>query len=515
MMKNLATNNTLNTNFKFKFTQIIKRYLPLLLIVLFLLVTADAILAVAAGMPDTDTHFIISTGKYIVENKEVPKINPFIIDENFKVIIQQWSFDVIVYLLYSSFSYAGIFVFACFFMLVAMFIGYKFISLYTDNFNIKLLMMTCFIRVYYTWAQTRPTLISFSLLLTTIIVLEYFRRDRKKWLIYFLPLISLITINIHASMWPMMFVVMLPYICPNIFTLFCDFKNAISVWWNTWKRVIFLIPVMILVGFINPNGLRGMGYVFLSYGTANSIAITELLSPMIATINGLRIILVLIVLMIYIFKNKRKVDSAPLYMTLGTLLLASMHLRNGWFLLFGSMPLLITLLNDVKFLDIKKSNKFKNATKAIVALASVIIVLIVACTYTFHITDNAYYSINAANYLDQFKNREDIIMYTEFNNGAYMEFRGYKVLIDARPELYAKKINGQKDLLSEWDKARRDVFYLETMIEQYGFSHMLVEDGSIVYGYMVNHSNYEPIIEGNGYVLYQKIGWVGDSMLVH
>ena len=158
----------------------LQKYTTFILVCLFLLVLITSILGLASEIPDSDSFFIIRTGEYIVENNEVPKINPFVIHEDFSVIIQQWSFDVIVYLLYNTFGYAGLFVFSAITLLVAIFMTNLFISMYTKNVNHKLLLLSLFTWVFRDWAVVRPTSISFSLLFCVILIMEVYRREKAK-----------------------------------------------------------------------------------------------------------------------------------------------------------------------------------------------------------------------------------------------------------------------------------------------------------------------------------------------
>ena len=39
--------------------------------------------------PNNDMWWMIATGRYIVENKSIPSINPFVIHDKYSIIIQQ------------------------------------------------------------------------------------------------------------------------------------------------------------------------------------------------------------------------------------------------------------------------------------------------------------------------------------------------------------------------------------------------------------------------------------------
>ena len=61
--------------------------------------------------PDPDMYFLAATGRYIVENRVVPIINPFTIHDGLKIIVQQWIIDIVNYLIYDHFGNIGIFIF--------------------------------------------------------------------------------------------------------------------------------------------------------------------------------------------------------------------------------------------------------------------------------------------------------------------------------------------------------------------------------------------------------------------
>lgn len=497
----------------------IGKYKLFLATFLFLCTLVIAFTSLASDVPDSDTFFIIRTGEYIVETKSVPTTNPFVIHDNCDTIIQQWGFDVLVYEIYNAFGYSGIFVLSALLFLGSVLLVEKFLSIYTSEKWIKLLCLSAFVWVFPRWGVVRPTSISFQLLVSTIIIIENYRHKKAQWLIYLLPIISLLLINIHASMWPVMFVLMLPFICPNVIELCLHWKSYLTRWCALWWKVLIVVAVMIAVGFINPNGLRGIGYVFISYGLADSVGIYELLPNYILSIAGAFACIGIISATIYVYKQKFKIDTAYLYMFIGTAILAGMHVRNTWFLFFGVFPLVLLVIEQFKTNNIdltqQKSKKPQLIVHTAIAFVLILTITIVATTYTFYVQDSNYTPIQAANYLDQFNNKDDIVLYTGFNNGAYMEFSGYKVYIDARPELFSSKITNNEDILTEWLNLRIYPSRIPAFLSKYEFSHMIVEDGGTLQTYLMNCEDYEEIIVGNGYSVYEKVGWVGDSKFVH
>lgn len=493
----------------------ISKYATILLTYLFLCVIVVVLLGLASWIPDPDSFFIIKTGEYIVENKEVPTINPFVIHEDFAVVIQQWAFDVFIYMLYNALGYAGLFLYSGIALLVAIFLTEKFVGMYTQNINHKLILLTIFVWVYRDWAVVRPTSISFSLLLSVIMILENYKRGNGKWMIALLPVISVLLVNIHVSMWPLMFVMMLPYVFPNVLLLIKDKKDYLKSWIGKWWKVLLLIIPMFAIGFLNPNGANGMLYVIKSYKVISYMSINELYPPYVLSVGGILIIATIVILVQYILRNKTGSDSANCYMAMGTLYMGMSHQRNLWYCLFGALPLFAMQLEVIKLRALQNCRKIKKVAQIIMTLVLCIVIFAVSQLYTFYVADGKMSPVQAANYLDQFNNQEDIVLYTDFNSGAYMEFRGYKVYMDARPELFSEEINGKKDVLTEWEDLIYQLANVEGILDEYGFTHLIVENNGALYGYMMNHPDFEHIISGKGYQVYERIGWEGDSKLVH
>ena len=86
-------------------TKLSKKLLPLLWVLIFIIVLPSLAKSIN---PDSDTFFLAAAGRYIVENGEIPTVNPFVIHENFGIVIQQWGFDVIIYSMYNAMGNFGL-----------------------------------------------------------------------------------------------------------------------------------------------------------------------------------------------------------------------------------------------------------------------------------------------------------------------------------------------------------------------------------------------------------------------
>lgn len=473
-----------------------------------------AVLAAAAALvllgllfPNGDTFFIIATGRYIVENGVVPTVNPFVIHDGFGVIIQQWLFDVMIYGIYDLAGYLGVYLYSAVILVVTMVMMYHFFGLYSDNKRLKLLFLAFWGLFATYFVVARPTSVSFLMCLSVVMIMEHYRRTGRQWLLCLLPAVSLVTINMHAAMWPMLFVLMLPFIFPDRLPMHGHFREYCRDWFGKWKWVLLALAGMFLVGFVNPNGIRGMGYLLLSYGSASSEnIIAELRKPEILSLPGVMIMATLLLWVKYIEKHKSRMDFAVFYMAAGTMVLTVLHFRNAWFLFFGMTPLFFHFFDCLHWKPVKELRStttyvWANIRHAFVVLSLLSVVFVFGAPL---LRDSVKAPVEAADYLDKLDG-EEIVLYTEFDNGAYLELRSYQVYIDARPELFQEKINGQEDVYSEYLAVFNGTIDFEAFLEKYEFTHLVVFDGTAFSGYLSGSDAYACVVDGNGYVLFERV----------
>ena len=271
---------------------------------------------------DNDFWFLINTGKYII-NSGIPHIEPFTIHSNFSFIAQQWLTDIIFYLIYNKFNIYGMYIFILILNIIVVFLLYK-LSLLINKGNKKIaILTTIIIDVFYArlFLSTRPQVFDIILLLLELYLLELFiKRNNKKYLIG-LPIISLLMINLHASVWPMVFVFLLPYYVGRINLKFTTKENY------KLKPLIIVTIIMFLFGFANPYGIEAMPYLFNSYGIDKIDKLVNEMAPLTIK-NGKTIYMfILFIIMTYIINKNKKINFRYTLLILGTTLLSLQHIR--------------------------------------------------------------------------------------------------------------------------------------------------------------------------------------------
>lgn len=449
------------------------------------------------SLKDADLYFLINHGKYIF-NHGFPYIEPFTIHENFNFVIQQWLSSLIFYLFYHFFGMNSILFLVVLANCLIVFIMYKLCMLVSDNnYRISsIFTIYCDLFLCYIFIVARPQIFTYILILLLIYSLELYIRKGKLRYLLFLPIISILQINLHASMWWMHYVFILPYLLDGY--KFKFFKHEI------YKKSPILIAmiIMFLVAFINPYGIDAITYLFKSYGVDainNYVAEMKILD--VTSNEGKVCFLAFIAVFgLYVMAGKDKVRIRYLLLLIGTFYLnLSSYKGFSYFLLIAAFPL------ACYFKDFMKPNLDReNYSLSYMARFSFISLVILVLSFIV--------SINGINYdsdisdgvdllLDNY-DVDNITLYVSYNYGSYTEFRGIKSYIDARAEVFLKSNNGVYDVFYEFINVESGKIDYVEFLDKYNFTHLLVDESSEFYDYLLVNEDYELFYKGkldNGY----------------
>lgn len=105
---------------------------------------------------------------------------------------------------------------------------------------------------------------------------------------------------------------------------------------------------------------------------------------------------------------------------------------------------------------------------------------------------------------------QDVRLFNPFNIGGYLEWRGYKVFMDPRPELWAPGISGHGedyyreyvDMMSNDDWTDRD---FANFLAKYDFQYLIVENGTKISDYLKSFpTDYMSLLGTGDYTLWGK-----------
>ena len=439
---------------------IMKKFIPNKYICYLYFLIPLIINAVISYSSNEDIWYIMRYGKLILENGFI-HTDMLSIHSGLHIVIQQSFSCVIFHLIYSYLGNYGFFLLCEILVGLYLYVMYKICMLLSNKkvlLSVLISTITCTL-LEINFITPRPQIFTFLNLLIVMYIMEKFYKNNKSKLIYFLPLISLLQINLHASLWYSLFLFILPYVVQLILN-----KNKCVF------KIIIIMVIMFLIGFINPYTYENVFFPFTVYDTTINKYIMELFP--ISIFGSDRPVMMFsiyfyvifsIVLLIYIYHKKGKLELRHLLLFGGTTVLALMHIRSIPLFILGTLPPLANYLKDMKW-SIK--DEYVNTKTCWVIMILLILILAV-----FNNNRLASGVEKGGNYL---KNNYDknIVVYTNLDYGSYIEYLGFHSYFDTRAEVFLKKANKKEDIFKEAMEMEYKCTNYNKFIDKY--THMVV-----------------------------------------
>ena len=439
-----------------------------------------------------DIWFLIKHGEYVI-NHGFPHTDFLSMHNGLHFVMQQWFSSVIFYITYHFLGSIGLKLLLQITNILFMFILYKLCLLISKNRYRLSIFMTVIIDIFILlFTLPRPWIFTFLIILLELYILEMFYRNNKKKLLLLLPVLSLIQINIQASMWLMLIIIMLPYIASLII------EKDKKVYY-----LLLIIPLMIFIGFLNPYGIENMLYVFNSYNKKEiNYVVAEMHPPTIrfgkgGIIGNFLFTIVFSISMIYILAKKGKVKIRYILLTTGTLILALINIRSiPLFIVCGIFPLADYLTPYFKK-EKQKENNVKNYNIALIFLVlySATITLFVNNKVTSDVKEGIDIIIK-----DGGTSKDDI--YIKYDYGSYAEYKGLKPYVDTRAEVFIKSINHKEYIFLEYASLIKGTYDYNKFINKYNFKYMLIYKDELLYDDVLKDEKYTIIYDNKEYSVF-------------
>lgn len=446
---------------------------------------------------ENDIWFLLKHGEYILKHG-FPHIEPFSMHQNFSFVMQQWLSSVIFYISHKILGQYGILLVIIITNILMLYFLYKLCMLISENKFRLSIVITCITDIFLLlFMIARPWIFTMLNLIIVLYIMELFYKKNNRKALYFLPLISLIQINVQSSMWFMLFIFMLPYIVD----LFLKERRRLS----SFPLIIIL---MFICGFINPYGLDNILYVVKSYGNYYiNNTVTEMLA---ISLNDKRILfysslfyfILAIELLIYIFCKKGRFELRHLFLFLGVSFLGLKNLRSMWIFIIGTMPFLSSYLKPYfKKLSFKEENFELEPDER----KKYYLVIVILCIYTCGVSviANSKFTNKLEKGIDAIYNTSNVnaktTVYTSYNNGSYAEYRNLKPYIDSRAEIFIKKNNHKEDIMKEYYLVYNGYISYDKFINKYKFDYMIIMKNEAIYTSALKDKNYKSIYYSKKY----------------
>lgn len=452
---------------------------------------------------DNDIWFILNSGRYIMQHG-IPHIEPFTIHEGMLFLMQQWLSATIFWNVYYSLGEVGLILLVVLFYVIFVYITFKLCMFLSENnlpISFTISMIVSSLMIFF--MVERPHIFLFLIMVTEIYLLEKFIKYDKGLYLLPLPVISILLINLEAAIWPILFVILLPYLIDSLKLKFIFIEGE---GYNT-KSLIFATIGMFAAGFVNPYGINAVTYLYYSLGHSElNYSINEMLPTDINSLMG-KIIFATISLVFFsqaIYKDE-KYKLRYYLLALGTAFLTLSSVRSFcFFIICGVIP----LSNRFKNFKIPDT-MIKNDKRTL--LIRKVLILLIAVTVSFgliyknSVIDNSKHTdlVKAVDYLENF-NKNDMVLYSGFDEGGYIEFRGFKTYIDPRAEVFLKSNNQKDDIMKEYIDMEKGETYYKDVLNKYQFTYLVVSNGDILWIYLDYDDKYKLIYSSSYYKIYER-----------
>ena len=523
------------------------------------------ILLTIATVPKTlqeDTFYMVKVGEYICQNGIQVienRIEPFAWQEGMMYTYPHWLLDIIFYLIFSSFDIFGIYVFAVISGIIIYLLIYYTNLKVTKNNIISGVITLASIYLLKGYITARAQVITYICCILTILFIEQFLETKKKRYIIGLILVPILLANCHAALFPIYFVLYLPYIVAyiasfitrkEIYTKLIKIKQKKIEKLNkkdkpktakkkeiTQKRIIkleeklnredkrdkkviikrnknvkWLIVIFIIAiftGLLTP--LKDIPYTYMIKSIqGNTMGYISEHQPVVL-IHAVGILAVFIIIGILLFQNKAKIKLQDLFMLLGMSILALISYKQLPIFLIGIMCIINKMMGIVINDNIKeKVQKILDKILSIKGMVFTVLIIIIISLLQYktiatqNYIDNNEYPVLAASWIKGNVDIEKMKLFNDFNYGSYLLFKDIPVFIDGRADAYDPVFNGKEDdiFLDYMTTSSLQVWYEDTF-NKYGITHIITKTNSNFNIFLQRNIEYKNVYNDGEFSIYE------------
>ena len=515
-----------------------------------------------------DTFYTIKIGEQITKTG-IDMQDHFSWHEDLAYTYPHWLYDLITYYIYDGFGMTGIYVTTC---ILTVILG---ISLYIVNTKIaknqvvSAILTVIVIYMIRGYIAARAQLVTFILFVWIIYCIEMFLKNRKIRYAVGLVLISTLIANLHAAVWPFIFVLFLPYIAEYIIALISEIiiyrkiniivlnfiiklltesgkhvdkklaleeklktiiaknekikikreeelKNPYKIKFSKNPNIKWLILVMIIcafTGLLTPLGDTPYTYLYKTMQGNTTQNINEHL-PMTIIDETEALSAIAVVLAILTF-TKTKIKLSDLFMIGGLCILMLASRRQ--ITMFCLIGVLIVNKMICALLELYTKNGLEKITKIFTSAVGYVIIILFMVGLSYHFyepkqndeyIDKGAYPVEACDYIIENIDLGNARFYNEYNYGSYMIYRGIPVFIDSRADLYAPEFSGKGyDIFMDFINTSSITEFYEVIFEKYDITHVITYKNSKMNMIIkdTKDPNYLELYEDADFTIYQRL----------
>lgn len=418
----------------------------------------------------TDLPFFLATGREICENG-IPRINPFGVQEGLRIVVQQWLWDVAAYLLNEA---GGLNLVAA--LAVGLASAATALSLAawaavrgTSVRRVSPLpaapALAACLFFSLPWACARPHIATMCLMLAAVALMERWRRatEPSAWRrLWALPLVLAAHMQVHMAMAWLDVAVVLAYCLPEDLDAVKRLLDRETSAAEARRRLTPLAFAAISIGAmpLNPYGADGMAYLFNSAGAASYAgAILEMQGPLssgdaLGPWHALGICACSVAPLATGLVRARR-GKARLRLDLSAFSLAAaamtlVHVRNGWVCYVFGVAMWAWALDGVE------AELRTGLGKGVLRMSGMLAALAPACALVLALgllgeapsvsagwnAEEAYLDPMLQVVEEESGGKQSVVLCSTWSDLNWLEWRGWNVLVDARPEIWEPGISG-------------------------------------------------------------------------
>lgn len=226
----------------------------------------------SAGTLDTDGWFLLASGRVVVESG-IPSTNPFTAIAGQGIVLQQWLHDAWLYLCWKAAGYVGVAVSVAVPAALALWAYTGTVSRLAQNARYPwapLLIGALGFTLMASYLSIRPSLWTAALLFNTISTCLEWRRGASSRYLLALPVVSLLSVNLQAALWPLSAAAAACFLLPEEDEIsLSEAGGTVRSWVRSRLPLLAAIAGMAAVSLVNPYSIDGSLYVLRSLGAAS------------------------------------------------------------------------------------------------------------------------------------------------------------------------------------------------------------------------------------------------------
>ena len=465
-----------------------------------------------------DTFYTIKVGESIVKNG-IDMIDHFSYHK-LPYTYPHWLYDVGIYEIYHHFGFQGLYINTIItFIALGLLIYFVNVKLNKSHF-VSLFFSVLGTIMVANFITARAQLISYILFLLEIYFIERLLNSSKKRYGIYMLIICLLIANLHAAVWPMYFILMLPYILEYIVAKISTkiktnpnskiLTNKLIIEENNnIKFLLIVFGISLLVGLLTPIGDTPYTYFIKILMGDTQEYIQE--HKALILIENYFVMGYLVFLLVPLIFTKVKIKLTDFAMIGGLLLMSFISVRHVALLAVIGIFYLVRLICNIGKINSNRPLDLEIPWQGSIILL-ITIIIVSGAVYKINsqkdYVDESIYPVSMVDYIYDELDVENIKLYNEYDFGSYLIYKELPVFIDSRSDLYTKPFNGKTDI---FDECMNITTNYGRIFKKYDITHILIYKNTYLNQILTVSPNYKLVKKDDYFALFEYLANTEDE----